>query len=72
MEFDTGSFLASMVVSGIGFVAFAYGKKQKRFPQMLAGLIMLVYPYFVPNVFLMFGIAALILVAMFAAIRFGA
>lgn len=72
MDFDATSFLVSMVVSGIGFVAFMYGRKQKRLPQMVAGLGLMVYPYFVmSNVWLMLAIAAVILVALFALLRLG-
>jgi hypothetical protein len=71
MDIDPIWFLMSLVVSGAGFVAFMYGKKQKRLPQMAAGVVLMVYPYFVSNAWLMLGIAAAILVAMVAAIRFG-
>lgn len=71
MSFDANALLLSMLVSGIGFVAFVYGKKQSRIPQMVAGVVLMAYPYFVSNLWLMLGIAAAILVAMFAAIRLG-
>ena len=28
---------------------FVYGKKQGRWPQMVAGLLLMVYPYFTPS-----------------------
>jgi len=71
MDIDATWFLGSLLVGGIGFVAFMYGKKQKRLPQMLAGVVMFVYPYFVSNIWIMLGIAAAILIAMFVAIRSG-
>lgn len=71
MDIDVNSILASIPVSGIGFVAFSYGKKQHRLPQMVAGIILMVFPYFVSNVWLMFLVAAIILVVMAAAIRVG-
>ncbi len=71
MDIDPIWFLLSLLIGGIGFVAFMYGKKQKRLPQMAAGVVLLVYPYFVSNVWIMLGIAAAVLVAMFAAIRVG-
>ena len=72
MSFDANSFLLSMLISGVGFVAFAYGKKQGRIPQMAAGVVLLAYPYFVSNIWLMLGIAVGVLAAMTAAIRLGA
>ena len=70
MDLDANSFLASMLVGSIGFVAFAYGKKQSRVPHMLAGVILMAYPYFVTNVALMLGIAVLLLAALWAAVRY--
>jgi hypothetical protein len=61
MEFDTGSFLASLFVSSIGFVFFSYGKKMKKAPQIVTGLVLMVYPYFISNVWIMLSIAAVLL-----------
>lgn len=58
MNVDGNSLLASLLVSSIGFVAFAYGKKQSRLPQMLVGLALMGFPYFVTSVGVMLGIAA--------------
>ncbi len=70
MDLDANSFLASMLVGSIGFVAFAYGKRQSRVPHMLAGVILMAYPYFVPNVALMLGIAVVLLAALWGAVRY--
>ena len=51
------SLIASIFVSGVGFVLFSYGKKLQRVPQMLCGILMLIYPYFVPDPLLMIAIA---------------
>jgi uncharacterized protein (DUF983 family) len=47
---------ASTVVSSIGLGLFVYGKRQRRPPHLLAGLVLLVFPYFVSSVPLMLGI----------------
>jgi hypothetical protein len=36
----------SLIPGGIGFVLFVYGKKEQRWPQLVAGLAFMVYPYF--------------------------
>ena len=72
MDLDANSLLASMVVSGIGFVFLSYGKKQSRLPQMVTGLILLIFPYFVSNVALMGGIATGVILLAWLAIRAGA
>ena len=71
MDIDANSLLAGMLVSSIGFVLFAYGKKQSRFPQLVVGLVLMVYPYFVPSVLLMFGIAVCLLGLLWLGVRAG-
>jgi hypothetical protein len=58
MNLDTNSLLASLLISSVGFVSFAYGKKQRRIPQILVGLALMAFPYFVASIPLMFGIGA--------------
>ena len=72
MDFDANSLILSLIIGCVGFVCFAYGKRQQRFPQMLAGVVLSVYPYFVTNLILMGAIAVAVLALMAAAIRFGA
>jgi hypothetical protein len=60
-DFDTGSFLASLAVSSVGFVFFSYGKKLKKPPQLLLGLVLTVYPYFITNTWIMLSIAAVLI-----------
>ena len=71
MDFDANALFASFVVSGIGFVAFMYGKRQGRVPQMLAGIVLMAFPYWVSNLALMGAIAATVLGALWLAVRLG-
>ena len=68
---DGNSLLASLLVSSIGFVLFVYGKRMSRPPQLLVGLILLVYSYFVSSVWLMFVIAALLVGVLWLLLRLG-
>lgn len=61
MDFDTGSLIASFCVSGVGFVFFSYGKKMKKAPQILLGLVLMVYPYFITSTWIMLSIAAVLI-----------
>jgi hypothetical protein len=72
LNLDGNSLLLSLAIGSVGFVCFAYGKKQQRFPQMIAGLLLCVYPYFVSNLMLMSVIAVAILVLLGVAVRLGA
>jgi len=71
VSFEPGWLIASLVVSSIGFVLFVYGKKMVRIPQLVVGLAMLVYPYFVPNVIAMLIVAAVLSLALWLAVRLG-
>jgi len=71
VDFDANVLLASLAVGSVGFVCFVYGKKQGRFPQMLAGIILSVYPYFVSNAWVMLGIGGAVLAALWGAVRMG-
>ena len=50
MSFDPTWLFISLIPSGIGFVLFVYGKKQQRWPQLVAGLVLMAYPYFASTV----------------------
>lgn len=58
MSFEPEAIFASMVVSGIGFVLFKYGRSQRRVPHTAIGFVMMVFPYAVSNVWAMTGIGA--------------
>jgi hypothetical protein len=69
MSFDGPTLIAGLLVSSIGFVLLSYGKKMSRPPHMLMGLILLVYPYFVPGAILTLVIAAVLLGALRFAVK---
>ena len=71
MSLDPGLLFLSLVTSGAGFVLFVYGKKQDRWPQLVAGIVLMVYPYFVDSLALSVAIAIAIIAIMWLAIRQG-
>jgi hypothetical protein len=50
VDLDPTWLLLSLIPGGAGFVLFVYGKKQQRWPQLVAGLTLMVYPYFATTV----------------------
>ena len=56
MNLDPTWLFLSLIPSGVGFVLFIYGKKQARWPQLVAGLLFMVYPYFTPSVASLVGV----------------
>ena len=71
MSLDPAWIFLSLVLSGAGFVLFRYGRKQDRWPQLVAGLALMVFPYFATSVTTLVGIGALIGAALWYAIRLG-
>jgi len=71
MDLDVNAFLAGLLVSSVGFVLLSYGRKMRRPPHVLFGLVLLVYPYFISNVLLIFAIAALLCTLLWLAVRAG-
>ena len=65
MNFDAGSLFASLVFGAIGLGAFLYGKKEGLFVPMIAGVLLMAYPYFVPSAFWSWIIGTVITAAMF-------
>ncbi|MGE0266988.1 MAG: hypothetical protein AB7S78_00850 [Candidatus Omnitrophota bacterium] len=55
----------SVIFGGIGFVGFMYGKKNSEYKQMLLGAGLIVYPYFISNVWWMAGIGTGLTAALF-------
>ena len=71
MFVDPGALFLSLIVGGIGFVLFVYGRKQERWPQMAAGVVLMVYPYFVESMVVLVAIAVAICAGLWLAIRAG-
>jgi hypothetical protein len=61
----------SLFPSGIGFVLFVYGKKRDRWPQLVAGLGFMAYPYFTPSVGTLVGGGVILAGALWLALRLG-
>ena len=57
--------LASLLFGVIGFAAFRYGKKQVLWPPIAIGLALMVYPYFVSQVWLIYAIGCVLCAGLF-------
>ena len=71
MSFDPTLLFLSLITGGVGVVLLIYGKKQGRWPHLVAGLLFLVYPYFVDTAAVVIGIGIAIGVALWLAVREG-
>ena len=71
MSFDPGTLFASIVISSVGLALFVYGRRAQRFPHLVAGLVLLAYPYFVSSVWVMIAIGAGVLALLWVALHLG-
>jgi len=71
MNLDPTWVFLSLIPGGIGFVLFVYGKKLSRRPHRVAGLLLMIYPYFTTSVAPLVGVGALICGALWYAVRAG-
>jgi hypothetical protein len=61
----------SLIPGGAGFVLLVYGKKEQRWPYIVAGLAFIIYPYFTPGIASLLGVGALLAAALWCVVREG-
>ena len=71
MDVSVGWLLTSLLVGTVGMGFFMYGKKQTRGPQLLVGLGLMIYPYFVTSTLWMVAVACALLAGLWGALRAG-
>jgi len=62
----TANIFASIIFGSIGFAAFIYGRKQSSFKALVIGIILMVFPYFVPNTIAIYAIGSVLTLALVA------
>jgi branched-subunit amino acid transport protein len=71
VNFDPTWLFLSLIPSGIGFVLFVYGRKQQRWPQLLAGILFMIYPYFTPSLLTMLLVGVALGTGLWVAVQGG-
>ena len=61
----------TLIASSIGAGVFLYGKKMRRAPPMVVGLVLMGVPYFLPGVWWIASVAAALLVGLWWTSRAG-
>jgi 4-hydroxybenzoate polyprenyltransferase len=69
--FDPTWLFLSLIPGGVGFVLFVYGKKQERWPQLVAGIAFMVYPYFADSATSLIVVGVALGIALWLAVRSG-
>ncbi|HEY0368034.1 MAG TPA: hypothetical protein VGC85_00425 [Chthoniobacterales bacterium] len=57
--------IGGLVFSSIGLVAFTYGKRMQVWRAMLLGIALMVYPYFVSSLLVLYSLGAALTGALF-------
>jgi hypothetical protein len=71
MDFDPTLLMLSVIPSGIGFVLFTYGRKSDRWPQLVTGILFMVYPYFTGSTTSMVSVGVLLGAMLYLMIQVG-
>lgn len=73
MGFDLtpGALAAALLVSSLGAGYFLYGRKQRRAPQLLAGLVMMIAPMLLTSPWAILGSGVLAIGGVALALRAG-
>jgi predicted membrane protein len=57
---DVGVLLWGLLFSSIGLGFFLYGRKQRAVVPLVCGLVLMIYPYFIPNVLALVAIGVVL------------
>jgi hypothetical protein len=71
MSFDPTWLFLSLFPSGIGFVLLAYGRKQQRWPHIVAGVLFMAYPYVTTTITSLVAVGALLGAALWYVVQQG-
>lgn len=71
MNLDSAQLLTALFVSSIGTGLFLYGKKQRRGPQLLAGLLLMLLPFVITNVWWSLGASTALIAGLWMAVGAG-
>jgi len=71
VSFDPAWLFLSLIPGAVGFVLFVYGKKQERWPHLVAGLAFMVYPYLATTIASLTLVGVALGVALWLAVRAG-
>jgi hypothetical protein len=63
--FESANLIGNFLFGSIGFVAFIYGKRMQLWKMMLCGLALMIFPYFVENMSILYGIGISATLALF-------
>ena len=63
--FSLPRLIGGFLFSGIGFVAFVYGKRMEKWKTRLIGLALMLYPLFATDLWLLYGVGLALTIALY-------
>jgi hypothetical protein len=63
-NFSPYNILAGFIFGTIGWGAWRYGRRLERTKPILIGLVLMIYPYFIYNPYLLWGIGVILIVTL--------
>jgi hypothetical protein len=63
--FSLPNLIGGFLFSGIGFVAFVYGKRMERWKPRAIGLVLMIYPFFAGTLWWLYGIGIALTVSLY-------
>ncbi|HEX4826010.1 MAG TPA: hypothetical protein VFV19_17060 [Candidatus Polarisedimenticolaceae bacterium] len=71
MNLDPAWLFLSLIIGVIGLALFLYGKREARWPQIVVGLLYMVYPYFTASVTSLLIVGVLLAAVLWYLLRTG-
>ena len=65
MNFTPSNLFGQVLFGAIGMGAFVYGKKQAVFKAMILGIVLMIFPYFVPETWMLYVIGGVLTLCLF-------
>jgi hypothetical protein len=69
MDLSPASLLTSLLVGGVGYVLFSYGRKANRPPHLITGLTLFVVTWVAPTPLSSVGVSCVLLAALWFAVK---
>ncbi|MEJ2368976.1 MAG: hypothetical protein P8Z49_11680 [Acidobacteriota bacterium] len=66
-----GSLLVSLLVSTVGWGIYRYGRKAGRGPQVIGGILLMIFPYFIGSILWILVISVLACAVIWWLVRVG-
>ncbi|MDD2907699.1 MAG: hypothetical protein PHH98_03600 [Candidatus Gracilibacteria bacterium] len=63
--FETNILLSGIIFSSVGMGYFIYGKKTPNYIALISGIVLMIYPLLVTNIYYMIGIGVAFIVLPF-------